>query len=92
MFWVIESSFPTRHPGDNQGANLKSISHGSYLFEVAIVWELTKETIVLPLGCLQGGCAARRRRRFYLTEYIYELVLESQLPHKVVNLLFNLAI
>ena len=22
---------------------------------VAFVWELTKETIVLPLGCLQGG-------------------------------------
>ena len=27
---------------------------------IAFVWELTKETIVLPLGCLQGG---RRRRR-----------------------------
>ena len=26
-----------------------------YLFEVAFVWELTKETIVLSLGCLQGG-------------------------------------
>ena len=38
------------------GANLKSISHRCYLFEVAFVWELTKETIVLPLGCLQGGC------------------------------------
>jgi len=33
-------------------ANLKSISH---LFEVAFVWELTKETTHLPLGCLQGG-------------------------------------
>ena len=33
-----------------------SISHRCYLFEVAFVWELTKETIVLPLGCLQGGC------------------------------------
>ena len=36
-------------------ANLESISHRCYLFEVAFVWELTKETIVLPLGCLQGG-------------------------------------
>jgi len=35
--------------------NLKSISHKCYLFEVAFVWELTEETIVLPLGCLQGG-------------------------------------
>ena len=24
--------------------------------EVAFEWELTKETINLPLGCLQGGC------------------------------------
>ena len=32
-----------------------SIAHRCYLFEVAFVWELTKETIVLPLGCLQGG-------------------------------------
>ena len=31
------------------------------LFEVAFVWELTKETIVLPLGCLQGGCAPTPR-------------------------------
>jgi len=43
------------HPGGNPGANLNSISHRSYLFEVAFVWKLTKETIHLPLGCLQGG-------------------------------------
>ena len=43
------------HPGDNSGANLKSITHRYYLFEVAFVWELTNETIGLPLGCLQGG-------------------------------------
>ena len=24
-------------------------------FEAAFVWELTKETIVLPMGCIQGG-------------------------------------
>jgi len=36
-------------------ANFKSISHRCYLFEVAFVWELTKETIDLPLVCLQGG-------------------------------------
>jgi len=36
-------------------ANLKSISHRCHLFEVAFVWELTKETIHLPLGCLKGG-------------------------------------
>ena len=43
------------HPGGNPGANLKSISHRCHLFEVAFVWELTKETIDFPLGCLQGG-------------------------------------
>ena len=42
-------------PGGNPGKNLKSISHRCYLFEVEFVWELTKETIVFPLGCLQGG-------------------------------------
>jgi len=39
------------HPGGNPGANLKSISHRRYLFEVACVWDLTQETIHLPLGC-----------------------------------------
>ena len=43
------------HPGVELRANLKSISHRCYLFEVAFVCELTKETIYLPLGCLQGG-------------------------------------
>ena len=41
-------------PGGNPGANLKSISHRCCLREVAFEWELTKETIHLPLGCLQG--------------------------------------
>ena len=45
------------HPEVELRANLKSISHRCHLFEVAFVWELTKETIHLPLGCLQGGLA-----------------------------------
>ena len=44
-----------RHPGVELRANLKSISHRCHLFEMAFVWEVTKETIQLPLGCLQGG-------------------------------------
>ena len=48
------------HPGGNPGANLKSISHRCHLFEAAFVWELTKETIVMPLGCLQGGINENR--------------------------------
>ena len=43
------------HPADNPGANLKSNFHRCYLISVAFVWELTKETIHLLLGCLQGG-------------------------------------
>ena len=46
---------PSSHPGGNPGANLKSTSLRCYLFEVAFVWKLTNETIVLPLGCLQGS-------------------------------------
>ena len=41
------------HPGVELRANLKSISHRCHLFEVAFVWELTKETIDLPQG---GTC------------------------------------
>ena len=47
----------SNHPGGNPWANLKSISHRCHLREVAFVWGLTKETIYLPLGCLQGGPA-----------------------------------
>ena len=43
------------HPGGNPEANLKSVSHRCHPILVAFVWELTKETIELPLGCLQGG-------------------------------------
>ena len=47
------------HPGIELRENLKSISHRCHLFEVAFVWELTKETINLPLSCLQGGEVTR---------------------------------
>ena len=43
------------HPGVESRANLKSVSHRCHLFEVAFVWELTKDAIDLPLCCLQGG-------------------------------------
>ena len=47
------------HPGGNPCANLKSIFHRCPIL-VAFVWELTKETIDLPLGCLQGGRFSQR--------------------------------
>ena len=40
-------------------ANIKSISHRCHPILVAFVWELTEETIDLPLGCLQGGIPDR---------------------------------
>ena len=42
------------HPGVELRANLRPISHRCHLLEVALVCELTQETIHLPLGCLQG--------------------------------------
>ena len=50
--------------GGNPGASLESISDRCHLREVAFEWELTKESIYLPLGCLQGGeegCDRARR-------------------------------
>ena len=41
----------------------------------------------------QGGverCPCVATNRPYLTQCIYQLVLESQLPHKIVNLLFTI--
>ena len=43
------------HPGGNPEANLKSISHRCHPILVAFVRDLTKENIIWPLGCLQGG-------------------------------------
>ena len=61
------------HPGVELRANLESISHRGLFFEVAFVWDLTEETMHLPLSCLQGVelvLALRlpllRRRRFLL--------------------------
>ena len=43
------------HPESNPGANRKSISHRCHPILVAFVLALTKATINLPLGRLQGG-------------------------------------
>ena len=48
------------HPSGNPGANLKSISRRCLPILVACAWELTEETIHLPLGCLQGGLTGLR--------------------------------
>ena len=47
------------HPDGIPEANLKSIYHRCHPILVAFVWELTEETIDLPLGCLQGGKRTR---------------------------------
>ena len=65
-------------PGGNPGANLKPISLRCYHFEVAFVWELTKETIHLPLGCLQVGDTAVPRLPPRNTRYPLLLLLYSR--------------
>ena len=47
------------HLGLESRAYLKSIFYRCHLLVVAFVWELTKETIHLPLGCLQGRVVLR---------------------------------
>ena len=49
------ATFSPIHPGVELRENLKSIFHKCHLWEVAVVWELSKVTIHLPLGCLQDG-------------------------------------
>jgi len=72
------------HPGGNPGANLKSTSHRYYLFEIAFVWQLTKETIVLPLGCHQGGAETEKEgvREAGLGERRLVLAREEEEPRE----------
>ena len=52
---------PLPHPRGNPGANLQSLSNRCHPILVAFAWDLTKTTINLPLGCLQGGLLLNRR-------------------------------
>ena len=61
-----------RHPGVELRESFKSIFHRCHLCEVAFVWELAKETIDLPLGCLEGGGDDRNRERGELPPYALE--------------------
>ena len=67
----FEEPLLLHRPGGNPRANLESISRRCYLREAAFEWELTKETICLPLGCLQGGqeyrCIPAHTQRFRFT-------------------------
>ena len=64
----ISSKCTSPHPGGNPGANLKSISHRCHPILVAFVWELTEETINLPVGCLLGGVPGQDTGRDPATE------------------------
>jgi hypothetical protein len=79
------------HPGGNPGANLKSISHRCHPILVAFVWELTKETINLPLGCPQGGRGSgsafpgkRRDTGCWRCSCAYQHFAISQLPSRLI--------
>ena len=61
---VTRKSRVSIRPGGNLATIFQSISHRCYLQEVAFEWKVSKATIYLPLGCLQGGltfAAALRR-------------------------------
>ena len=53
-----QNLLPLLHPGVELRASFKSISYRCHLFEEAFVWKLTKETIHLPLGCIQSAFLA----------------------------------
>ena len=61
--WKIKTGSPARFRicqlTLDSWANLKSITHRCYLFQVAFTLELTKEIINLPRGCLQGRLSPR---------------------------------
>jgi len=98
---TVKTLSVSHHPGGNPGANLTSISNRCYLREAAFKWELTKETIHLPLGCLQDGvgiawsapsspgCAASQRlvQGFYLTQNIFEVVLQNSIVIQIRQLI-----
>jgi len=53
LAWTLRHT--ALHPGGETGANFKSVSHRCHPILVAFVWNLTKEIVNLPQGCLQGG-------------------------------------
>ena len=69
-------------PGGNTGANRKSIFHRCHPILVAIIWELTKETIDLPLGCLQGGGDLERELAGLLEDGVEGLRAERPAPRR----------
>ena len=54
---------------------MKSISHRCYIWEVAPEWELAKEAIYLPLGCLQGGADLDSETTWLPTELVESRIL-----------------
>ena len=67
------------HPEGNPGANRKSISHICHPILVAFVWELTQDTIYVPLGCLQGSVhqISREQAPYKVNSYGREMTFRS---------------
>ena len=62
----------------------KSISHRHYLREMEFAWESTKETIYLPLGCLQGGSTGASQSLYWAGPiYIVNFIMDG---HAVADL------
>ena len=73
MCFTVPLIYVLCHPGGDPEANLKSISRRCHLFEVVFLWEWTKETIHVPLGCLQGGLHVFHRPRCRTVPLVYVL-------------------
>ena len=82
----VLDSFPLfnpHYPGVDLRANFNSISYRFHLFEVALLWELTIETIHLPLECDQGGLdsdAVREANSIFESENIQGFLAHKNLP------------
>ena len=69
----------SNHPGVELRAILKSIFDRCHLFKLAFVWELTEETIHLPIPWVVARVVKKEHMRLFRMEIIVSTPL-SELP------------
>ena len=67
------------HPGDNPGTDFEPIPHRCYPILVAFVWQLIKETVYLPMSCLQ-------REDVWIFRFLIACALENANEETLMNL------
>ena len=70
------------------------VFHNSELDKAPLVQQVlsTLSHTVYSFIIFRSQLSSRRCSQLYLTQYIYLFVLESQLPHRIVNLIFRFII